>query len=227
MFHFTNCLLFYTLVEMSYQFILASGNEGKRRELEQIFSSGKMAITLPPQRIEVVESGTSFGQNALLKARAYYQKYQAPTLSDDSGLEVMALPGEMGVYSAHFGGDALSSKERAYLLLEKLKSTPLGERGACFVCQLCFYCSPGEIFFFQGRLEGEISFEARGEGGFGYDPIFIPRANSDGRTLAQIPQWKQVHGHRAKAVAQAKDFFLGRGKGKGWPEDSSLGQTIL
>ena len=194
---------------MNAQFILASGNSHKAREFADLFDQNIVRILSAPEKLGVEETGTSFQQNALLKAEKYFQALKAPTLSDDSGLEIFALPGEMGIHSARFGGEGLGDRERALLLLEKLKDNE--ERGACFVCFLCFYLSPGEVFFFEGRMEGSISHHCRGREGFGYDPIFIPTHYDGGdKTLAEIPEWKRRYGHRAKAVGLAQNFFMGR-----------------
>ena len=193
------------------QFILASGNPHKARELTQLFSGGGVEIVPAPEGLSVEESGNSFEQNALLKAQAYVERFQAPTLADDSGLNVPSLPREMGVHSARFGGENLSDRQRAELLLERLQGQTGTMREAHFVCLLCLYFSPEEVFFFEGRLEGVISESCQGEGGFGYDPVFIPQKAPQGESLAQIPQWKRQHGHRARAAQRAQEFLLGRG----------------
>ena len=202
---------------MSEKFFLASGNVHKAKEFTELFDK-KIAEVLPaPEKVDVEESGVTFQQNAFVKAEKYHQKFQVPVLADDSGLEVACLHEEMGVHSARFGGEGLSDRERATLLLEKLKSKVGVDRSACFVCVLCFYFSDQEIFFFEGRMEGKIAFEYRGEAGFGYDPIFIPTHGVEDSTLAEIPDWKKEHSHRSKAVALAHRFFVERAFGRGVP----------
>ena len=189
---------------MTYQFTLASGNHHKAEEFAALFNKDVVRIVSAPEKLRVEETGSTFQQNALIKAKQYFQMLKTPTLADDSGLEVPALPDEMGVCSARFGGEGLSDRERALLLLEKLGDK---DRSACFVCFLCFYLSEREIFFFEGRMEGAVSSEYCGSGGFGYDPVFIPSHGEGAKTLAEIPEWKRQYSHRAKSVGLAQNFF--------------------
>lgn len=135
-----------------YSLILASGNAHKAEEFADLFDSEILNISAAANKLEVVEDGDSFQANALIKAQAYYLQFKKPVLADDSGLVVTALPGELGIHSARFGGEGLGDPERAALLLERLKDAT--DRSAYFVCQLCFYFSPKEIYFFEGRLTG-------------------------------------------------------------------------
>ena len=192
---------------MSYELTLASGNSHKAQEFSDLFDENIIRVVSAPQALDVEETGTSFQENALLKAEKYFQVLQKPTLADDSGLEIPALPEEMGIRSARFGPEGLSDRERAQLLLEKLEGK---DRQGLFVCFLCFYLSPREIFFFEGRMEGSVSLDYRGEEGFGYDPVFIPTYGEGGKTLAEIPHWKRQHSHRAKAAKLAQGFFKER-----------------
>ena len=193
---------------MSYQFTLASGNPHKAGEFSDLFDRSIVRVSPAPEKQNIEETGLSFQQNALLKAERYFQVLKTPTLADDSGLEVSALSGEMGIRSARFGGPGLGDRERALLLLEKLKNER--ERKARFICFLCFYLSPEEVFFFEGRMEGSISHQYRGEHGFGYDPVFVPLHCEGEETLAEIPEWKGQYSHRAKAAGLAQSFFQGR-----------------
>jgi XTP/dITP diphosphohydrolase len=186
-------------------FILASGNSHKSEEFNDLFDVDILGARVADTKIEVDESGSTFSENALLKAQAYFQKYQKPVFSDDSGLVVNALSGELGVHSARFGGDGLSDTERSELLLKKLDGEK--ERSAYFVCVLCFYLSPKEIFFFEGRCHGNIALKAYGDNGFGYDPVFTPEGQV--KTFSQEPDWKKSNSHRAKAIKQAERFFAG------------------
>lgn len=190
-----------------HEFILASGNPHKAAEFATLLSAVK--VVAAPSKIEVEETGKTFKENALLKAEAYYQKFKCPVLADDSGLIVEALPNELGVYSARYGGEGLDDKGRAMKLLEALKEVPSLERGAHFECHLCFYFGPEEIFFFEGRVEGLIGQEYVGEHGFGYDPIFHPKARPE-VTMAQVPEWKDLNSHRAHACQHAEAFFSKR-----------------
>lgn len=190
-----------------YQFILASGNAHKASEFSELLNPEVIAVSAASEKLDVVEDGKSFQANALLKAKAYFDKYQKPVVADDSGLVVNALPGELGIHSARFGGEGKSDQQRYELLLEKMKDQT--DRNAYFVCLLCFYFSPEKIFFFEGRLQGSIGHEAKGGHGFGYDPVFIPTKLSEGKSFAEDPNFKAKHSHRAVACQQAESFFKG------------------
>ncbi|MBK24019.1 MAG: non-canonical purine NTP pyrophosphatase [Halobacteriovorax sp.] len=187
------------------EFVLASGNSHKADEFSELFDPEIILVKAAPEKLEVVEDGLSFQENAFKKAEGYYKKLKCPIVSDDSGLEVEALPGELGIHSARFGGEDLSSEEQVELLLEKLKEEE--NRKAYFVCVLCFYINPEEVYFFEGRSHGHISSSVQGSGGFGYDPVFIPE-NLDGKTsFAENPDWKMKNSHRSKACKMASQFF--------------------
>ena len=200
-------------------FLLASSNAHKLEELKNYFASlDSFNLELTPEKIEVEETGNTYYENAHLKAEKYYQKFKKPTLADDSGLNVVALPDELGIHSSRFGGGNLTDLEKNELLLEKLEE----ERDASFTCVLCFYLNPQEIFFFEGNLKGSIAPIIKGEKGFGYDPVFVPEGmgelNAEMQkkgyeeliTLGMIPDWKATNSHRAKACAQAVQFFRER-----------------
>lgn len=191
------------------KFILASGNPHKSEEFAELFSGSNVAVEAAPKSIEVDETGNSFEENAFLKAKAYYDAFGTPVLADDSGLVVSALPDELGVYSARFGGDGLDDEGRARLLLDKMSEA--SDRSAYFVCYLCFMVSPKEVYFFEGRLRGEILNEYLPGAGFGYDPVFTPSESGfEGGALAQSPEWKAANSHRSLAVQQATQFFFQR-----------------
>lgn len=186
-------------------FNLASGNPHKSEEFNQLFDPEVLRVKAAPEKLEVDETGKTFNENAFLKAEAYYQKFKMPVVSDDSGLVVHALPDELGVQSARFGGAGLDDGERCDLLLEKL--TGIEDRSAYFVCVLCFYLSPEEIFFFEGRCNGSILQQKQGDAGFGYDPVFLPEGQS--ASFAEDSEWKSSNGHRSRAVQEAQRFFEG------------------
>ena len=146
-------------------FILASGNSHKSEEFNELFDIEHIGAKAADAKMEVEENGKSFTENALLKAEAYYQRYKKPVFSDDSGLVVSALPGELGIHSARFGGEGLGDAGRTALLLERLNDVK--DRDAYFVCVLCFYLNPKEVFFFEGRCSGSISKDIRGEKALG------------------------------------------------------------
>ena len=188
---------------MNSKFILASGNPHKGQELSSYLAP--ISLKLAPSPLDVVEDGESFEANAFKKASAYYDEFEHPVVADDSGLVVESLPNELGIYSARFGGEGLTDRQRAEKLLEKLEGQ--SNRNAYFICYLCFYLSPQEVFFFEGRLSGAIGHRYRGGVGFGYDPVFIPAKAQGEQTLAEIPQWKDQNSHRFQACLAAKNFF--------------------
>lgn len=190
--------------------LLASGNPHKAEELNDLFDQSIIHVEAAPEKLEVVEDGESYHANALLKAEAYFKKFKLPVVADDSGLNVQQLPELLGIYSARFGGEGMDYQKRNQLLLETMKDIPAGERDAYFSCVLCFYLSPEEIYFFEGRVEGVIGHGPLGEHGFGYDPVFYPTKAPHGESLAQLPEWKQQNSHRARAAQAAQQFFSSR-----------------
>ena len=187
-------------------FLLGTGNAHKAEEFKELFLN-TLVINPAPSTLEVDESGKTFVENALIKAKAYFDAYKVPSLADDSGLVVEALPEILGVQSARFAPELPSYSDKCQKLIEMLNGTQK-ERKAYFVCVLCFYLSPEEIYFFEGRVQGEIGQELKGEKGFGYDPVFIPeRKENDGMSLAELPLWKNEFSHRAKAAQAASEFF--------------------
>jgi len=190
--------------------LLATGNSHKAEEFASLLKSDVISVKAAPEKIDVVEDGDTFIENAQKKAEAYFLKYKQPVFSDDSGLVVASLPGELGVHTARFGGDELSAKERNELLIKMLEGKSAEERSAYFVCVLCFYLNDNETFFFEGRLNGKIASRISGADGFGYDPVFIPEGGNGEETLAEMPKWKEVHSHRALACQHALTFFKER-----------------
>ena len=190
-----------------HEFLLASSNAHKAEEFAELFLN-KIAVVPAPSALDVAETGTTYLENALLKARGYYERFKRPALADDSGLTIAALPGILGVQSARFMPENPNYRDKCQQLLTMLSEIPAGQRDAHFTCVLCFYQSPEEIFFFEGRVHGVIGSVYRGEKGFGYDPIYVPtRAEMDGKTLAELPEWKNLNSHRAKAVQSALKFY--------------------
>lgn len=163
-------------------FLLASGNAHKAEEFAELFS-GEIEVIPAPTSLAVDETGKTFIENAFLKAKTYFEAYGKPGLADDSGLVINALPELLGVQSARFAPELPDYKDKCQKVIELLKDK--NDRSAYFVCVLCFYLSPSEYYFFEGRVHGEISEKLSGEHGFGYDPIFIPeRKEEDGKSLA-------------------------------------------
>lgn len=190
------------------EFILASGNPHKAEEFNSFFKDLKLSIIPAPDKLEVIEDGLTFRDNALLKARAYYEKFGKAALADDSGLVIPAKPDILGVYSARFAPDFPDYKDKCQQLIEEMGVLEGESRGAYFVSYLCFYLSNQETFFFEGRVKGTISKTIKGEGGFGYDPIFIPEGRE--YSFAQEPDWKALNSHRAKSMQSAIKFFSSR-----------------
>ena len=146
--------------------------------------------------IEVEETGTTFAENSQLKAQAIYDMFGCAVLADDSGLEIDALDGEPGVYSARYGG-LDKDTERTALVLGKMKDVPEEKRGAHFTCSVCFIDETGEKIMAEGKVFGAIAYEPKGENGFGYDPIFI----YEGKTFAEhTAELKNSVSHRANAL---------------------------
>ena len=156
--------------------ILATNNKNKLREIREILSPlGYEVITQSEAgiNIEVEETGTTFAENAYLKAKAIFDLTDnCCVLADDSGLMVDYLNGEPGVYSARYGG-LETNEERIALVLKKLDGVEKDKRTARFVCAMCFIKADGEKVEVQGRCEGSIATDTIGQNGFGYDPIFM------------------------------------------------------
>ncbi len=192
------------------ELIIASNNQGKIREYRdlfeplgyRVFSQGEKNI-----RLEVEETGSTFEENAELKARAIHERTGSCVLSDDSGLEVAALGGEPGLYSARYKGLG-TEHERRMAILEGLRGSK--DRSARFVCCICLIDESGTSHLFRGTWNGTIAMEESGTNGFGYDPIFISE-DGGGRTTASFPlSFKEKYSHRAKAVRQLMEYMKNR-----------------
>ena len=180
--------------------ILASRNEHKLRELGQLipFELDPLpdGIELPP------ETGTTFTDNALGKARAAATATGRPAIADDSGIEAAALNGAPGVWSARFAGDHASDEENLAKLLHDVPRD--GDRRVAYVCVLVYVEPGGREELVHGRCEGTLALEPRGSGGFGYDPAFIPDDYpGDERTMAELsPDEKDAISHRGRAARE-------------------------
>lgn len=173
---------------MTMKLVLASQNKGKAREYRELLAGLGVdlvslaeypALELPP------ETGATFLENARIKARAAAQGTGLPALGEDSGLCVERLDGEPGVFSARFAGPNATDEDNCRLLLERLAGVPCGERSAWFEAATVLAVPGGAEMAGRGRLHGFIAGAPRGDGGFGYDPLFV--APEFGRTLAQLP----------------------------------------
>lgn len=184
------------------QILLASGNQGKLDELRRILPRGDFQLLslldVPPYP-EPAESGCSFTENALIKARAGALHTGLPTVADDSGLSVDALNGMPGILSARWCGHHGDDARNIELLLAQLHDVSDDRRGASFVSVCALVYPGGPSITAEGTWAGSITREPRGEFGFGYDPIFVP--NGDTRTAAQLsPREKNRVSHRARAM---------------------------
>jgi XTP/dITP diphosphohydrolase len=197
---------------MSSEVLIATGNQGKKAEMSSIlFDSGISLLTLKdfPGLPEAVEDGKTFAENARQKALHYLALTGIPVIADDSGLEVDALNGAPGVFSARYAAtDAL----RIERLLEEIESSlnkkPDDERTARFACAICLALPGGRLIETFGEVRGLILEAPRGSGGFGYDPVFLyPPLN---QTFAEIsPDLKNSISHRANALAELKKLIQG------------------
>ncbi|HVR69515.1 MAG TPA: RdgB/HAM1 family non-canonical purine NTP pyrophosphatase, partial [Vicinamibacteria bacterium] len=152
------------------------------------------------------ETGTTFGENAVLKARHYALRSGLLTVADDSGLAVEALGGQPGLYSSRFGGEGAGDDERNRLLLEKLRGVPAERRGARFTSAVAVARGDDVLFQAEETVEGRIAEEPRGPHGFGYDPVFF--YPPFGRTFGEVlPEEKDVVSHRGKAFARLRAFL--------------------
>lgn len=188
-----------------HKIVAGTRNAGKVQEIRSALAELPLIVTgLPETGIpDAVESGKTFRENAILKARHYCQFTGEYCLADDSGLEVDALDGAPGVYSARYAGDNASDEENNRKLLAALGEAAPAERTARFRCVLALAGPDGSLLLSEGTCEGVILSEARGSGGFGYDPLFhVPE---QGKTLAEMTVAdKNGISHRGKALRELK-----------------------
>lgn len=177
-------------------FVIATHNQHKLTELERILSPLHIDVTTA-QLDEVEETGTTFAQNAFLKAEAACKQTGLPAVADDSGLMVDALDGAPGVYSARYAGEGATDSQRIEKLLNALKETPQEQRTAHFVSSICCVFPNSKIVTAEGTCSGSIAFSPAGTDGFGYDPVFLV----NGKTFAQLTaQEKDAVSHRGRAL---------------------------
>lgn len=186
---------------------LATNNQGKINELKSLLSSLDIEIVGLKDigcNIDLPETGTTFQENSLQKAQYVYDNYHIASLADDSGLEIDALQGEPGVFSARYAGVHGNDKANIVKVLEKLDG--IVNRKANFKTVVTYINSDGNAYFFEGKIEGEITHKEIGTNGFGYDPIFIPNGYSE--TFAELlAEFKNRISHRAKAVIGLLEFL--------------------
>ncbi len=190
--------------------VLASKNPHKLVEISKITEKFGMELVLESELgvdIDVEETGTTFEENSLLKAKAVMEATGLPALADDSGIAVDALNGEPGIYSARYGFDeSLDDWGRLELLLKNMENVPDGQRQAKYVCVITFVTPDGKMIQARGESHGEILRSPIGEGGFGYDPIFYYPPFQ--KTFAQVTaEEKNAVSHRAEALKLLYDKF--------------------
>ena len=193
---------------MSKELLIATHNLHKKEEIQQILGSGFTVKSLTDYGItdEIVEDGTSFHENAEIKAKYCFEKTGIPSVGDDSGLVVDALDGRPGIHSARYASDHDFPKNIARVL-EEMKGE--ANRSAHFVTVMCYYDESGPRFF-EGKVFGNLLTENKGHQGFGYDPIFVP----DGHQITfaeMLPEEKNKISHRRRAIDLLLGFFEGKG----------------
>ena len=192
------------------ELLIATGNAGKLREIRALLSDSPLTLLSLadfPGIEEVAETGSTFAENAALKALGYAKQSGVLTLADDSGLEVDALAGAPGVRSARYLGENVSYADRISALLKAVKDADDNARSARFVCALVIASSKQEILYTtQATCEGRLADAPRGSGGFGYDPVFVPHGFN--QTFGELPaEIKNEISHRGRALVKARQFI--------------------
>lgn len=193
------------------ELLIATGNKGKIAEIRQMLADEPFAIRSLsdfPEIAEIEETGNTFAENAILKVRGYAIQTGLLALADDSGLEIQALGGAPGVFSARYGGEGTGYGEKMRSVLEALEKTGDKERRARFVCVMALADKSGKIVgTSDGICDGRIAAQPRGSGGFGYDPIFVPDGFSG--TFGELETGvKQQISHRKRAFIGIMPFLL-------------------
>lgn len=194
---------------MEKKIIFATSNEGKMKEVRMILQELNVPVLSMKEAgitAEIEENGSSFAENAKIKAQAIQKLHGAIVLADDSGLEIDYLDKAPGIYSARFMGEDTSYDIKNRAILEKLQGVPDEKRTARFVCVIAAALPDGRTVTSEGVMEGRIGYEIAGENGFGYDPIFyLPEF---GCTSAEIlPEQKNEISHRGKALVKMKELL--------------------
>lgn len=187
----------------------ASNNAHKLKEIAAMLPAGMQLVGLADVGIteDIPETGETLSENSALKARYVFERKQLPVFADDTGLEVAALDGAPGVYSARYAGPQRSADDNMDLLLKNLAN--ISDRSACFKTVITFIDVDGNVHQFEGRVDGEIISEKRGAGGFGYDPIFVPQGET--RTFAEMSgEEKNRISHRAQAFEKFLNYLAAR-----------------
>ena len=188
--------------------VLATGNKGKLREFREMCSVEVIAFSDILGEMEIVEDADSFKGNALIKARTIYEKLESDeyiVISDDSGISVPILGGEPGIYSARYAGEGASDKDNLFKLVNTIKEKGIERTPAHYTAAIAIVSKHGE-YVVHGWMYGDVLSSTRGEGGFGYDPMFVPLGYN--LTLGELDDnIKKSISHRAKALALAKPIL--------------------
>lgn len=192
---------------MEKKIIFATGNEGKMREIREILADIRVKVLSMKEigiDIPIEENGSSFEENAVIKAKAVSEVCGEIVLADDSGLEIDYLNKEPGIYSARYMGEDTPYSVKNANLIERLSGVPDEERTARFVCAIAAVFPDGGVITTHGTVEGRIDYQEKGSNGFGYDPIFyIPEL---GKTTAELSDGeKNSVSHRGKALGRMKE----------------------
>lgn len=194
---------------MKQRLIFATGNQDKMREIREILGDKDYEILSMKEAgidLDIIEDGSTFEENAMIKAKAVMETTGALTLADDSGLEIDAFGGGPGIYSARYLGTDTSYIEKNKVILEKLKDIPEEKRTARFVCAIAAAFPNGQTLTTRGTMEGIIGYEAKGENGFGYDPIFyLPQLEKYSAELSRDE--KNSLSHRGEALRKMKEIL--------------------
>lgn len=189
--------------------LIGTTNQGKVNDFKQLLEKeGIKVLSLRDldDAIEVEETGTTFAENAILKAETFSRHYNQIVIADDSGLEIEALNGRPGVYSARYAGEHKSDEDNIKKVLSEMEGVPFHARKAAFVCVLALAIPGKETKIFEGKCHGYITEQPKGTNGFGYDPIFyVPEK---GKTMAELSlEEKNELSHRKKAIDKLKKYW--------------------
>jgi XTP/dITP diphosphohydrolase len=195
-------------LETGAKLVVATHNSGKARELAEILENRFQLVTAGDVGLpEPDETESTFAGNALLKARAAADASGLIALADDSGLSVAALDGAPGIYSARWAGPQKDFAQAMAKVEERLQETASDDLSAWFTCALAVAWPQGPAVVVEGRVDGLLTFPARGDRGFGYDPIFVPEGHAE--TFGEMdPQAKDAMSHRARAFAKLRAALL-------------------
>ena len=198
------------MVDNIIKAVIATGNDHKLKEIAAMFKDFPIQVVSMKEvnlgTMEIEETGETFEENALIKAMAVCEATNTLSLADDSGLEVDALNGSPGVYSARYAGENATDEDNNQKLLQELEKVPMEKRSGRFVCALAAAFPDGEAIVVRGEVEGYIDFQPKGQNGFGYDPLFyIPKYC---KTFGELsPEIKNSMSHRSRALENMKQML--------------------